>query len=162
MDFKLSDVFAALEIPWPVSLGAAGVSGAFLYLLDNNSHYVQGVPDWAYPAATIVFLTGTVVTIVHLLRILISANNRRRWRRQREHQIFRELETLTPQEIEIMQQLYRSGRRSFNARLIEERIATLCSKGLIEKMSGAYSVLDWPHVIPHDVWEAMGRDPRFL
>jgi hypothetical protein len=80
---------------------------------------------------------------------------KRRARKTFKESIQQEILTAPPEEIEILAYLVTTGRRAFSAGFNDKRVSPLVSKGMIVKLGGAHSMLEWPYIVHKDVWQLL-------
>lgn len=75
-----------------------------------------------------------------------------------------EVDNAPNEERSILAYLITSGRRAFAAEFNDRRLAPLVAKGILLKLAGTHSVLEWPYVVQDDVWEYLqdNRDRYFF
>jgi hypothetical protein len=149
----LKDVLGAFATSWQVAAGIALSGSALLYGKFSGYPFAVDLPDWF---ATIVFVFVVAAYAIWLIRILQGVSSLiHQWidgvRYKRA--IRRELDTLSDEEREVLAHFVKQKQNAFRARLIEEKIATLVGRGLVERIAGQHSRLDWPYRIPNSVWK---------
>jgi hypothetical protein len=90
---------------------------------------------------------------VYLPVSLWKAYQRKQARAKLREMIRRELDSAPKEELAVLSYLLSSGRRAFAAEFNDRRLVPLVSKGILTRMGGTHSMLEWPYVVQEDVWE---------
>ena len=164
---NLKDFIAALQIGWfPALVALVGcsivVAGDWFQL-----PYLSTAPEW---------LVTTAVTIGVFAFSILAANLAyapvwifRNYRRKKFHnkikeKMLQEISTAPPEEIAILAYLVTMGRKAFCAEYTDRRLAPLVSKGIIRKLGGTHSTLEWPYIVNEDAWQFLlqNREQLYL
>ncbi len=152
----LKEFVEALQAGWFPAL-AALVGCAIVVLGDWYSFpYISESPDWLLTTVVVVGVFSfsiLVANAAYLPVLLWNANTRARDRAKFRQMVRQEVENAPPEERAILAYLVTSGRRAFAAEFDDRRLAPLVSKGILRKLGGTNSVLQWPYVVQDDVWE---------
>ena len=152
---KLKDFLDAFDAPWPVAAGVAVGSGVLLYLHGLGIKYLRALPDWADTTLFVLVVYGSVVVGMKILVGLGHMIGRYRAKRQRIRNIDSALDSLNAEERGVFSYLIGNNQRSFTTNITDAHVATLIQKRLIVRGSGDHSILNWPHTVPSDVWNAL-------
>ena len=128
--------------------------------------YVSDFPYWVVTTAAAIGIFAfsiLVANIAYLPIIVWSKLARSRARKQFRDSVRNEVELASNEERAILAYLISTGRKAFAAEFTDRRLVPLVSKGLIKKLGGANSLLEWPYVVQEDVWEYLqqNRDRYF-
>ena len=117
--------------------------------------YLSSAPGWLITTAVIVgvfafsILAANVVYLPILaFKLLQRRSAGKAWKRK-----IRDLVEDSPyDERAILAYLVTTGRKAFAAKLDDRRLVPLVAKGLINRLGGQNSFLEWPFVVQEDVW----------
>jgi len=154
---KLKDILDAFASRSDVAAGIAIAGWLILWAKGNHLQFAADLPDWF---AAIVFVFMMAAAAILFVRTAQSASNTiagsvASFRRRRA--IRRDIETLKHHERSVLTHFVRKKERSFTARLSEETLGTLVARRLVDRAEGTYNRLDWPYIIPEDVWKEINR-----
>ncbi|WP_172982710.1 super-infection exclusion protein B [Roseovarius bejariae] len=153
---SLKDFVAAMQAGWFPALAA--LVGCSIIIAGDfyDLPYLSATPD--------IVLTAAVVTSVFSFSIL-TANiayvpvkvwailKKRKAQKARRERLIRNVEEAPEEERAILAYLVSSRRQAFAAEFNDQRLAPLESKGLVIKLSGTHSALQWPYMVQQTVWE---------
>lgn len=149
---KLRDFLDAFAVPWHIALGVSLACGLLLYLHQLGNPYLQSLPAWVLTIAFVLFLCATVVVAVHILRAAGSYLSFILERRKRRLEIRNALTTLSDKEREVLSFLFTRNQQSLVTQMGGPDVSTLVQKRLLVPSGGVHSMLEWPHMVPNDVW----------
>lgn len=118
--------------------------------------YLNSTPRFLLTAAVVVGVFSfsiIVANIVYLPVVLWYALRRLENKRKFRINLAREIETAPDLEKCVLAYLITSGRRAFNAEIYNKTLSPLVAKGLILRLDGHHSTLEWPYLVRIEVWE---------
>lgn len=154
----LRDFIAALQAGWFPALAA--LIGCLTVLVGDwfQVPYLSATPIWLLTTAAIVgvFAFSILAANVVYAPVLIWRKIQKK-RAQREFRgvVRREVSSAPPEEMAVLAYLVTTGRKAFSAKFDDRRLAPLVAKGLIRKLGGTHSILEWPYMVQDDVWELL-------
>jgi len=153
---NLKDFVDALQAGWFPALAA--LIGCFIVIVGDwySIPYLGDAPEWLTTTAAYVGVFALSVLIANVFYLPV-----RIWKNFKAHKanakyaeaIRSEIQNAPPQEIAILAYLITSGRKAFAAEFNDRRLAPLVSKGIIVKLGGTHSVLEWPYMVQDAAWE---------
>ncbi|MES2336353.1 MAG: super-infection exclusion protein B [Pseudomonadota bacterium] len=163
----LKEFVEALQAGWFPALVAL-VGCAIVVMADWYSlPYISDSPKWLVTTAVVVGVFSfsiLIANVAYLPVLLWNAVARARNRKKFRKMVRLEVENAPPDERAILAYLITSGRRTFVARFDDRRLSPLLTKGILRKLGGENSVLEWSYVVQDDVWEYLleHRDNYFF
>ena len=154
---RLREFLDAFLVPWHVAAAIALGSGGLLALRSYGIADLSELPNWLFGLVWILLVYAGVVLLIRLAQSSGEGVERRRKKRRRRRWINDQLDTLGEKEREVFVFMLANNQRSVTGRIIAEHFAPLMQKGLLIRASGSYSILDWPHTVPDDVWNELVR-----
>lgn len=118
--------------------------------------YLGDAPDWITVTAAYVGVFALSVLVANIVYLPIRFWRRLKSRKQKAahaDRVRQEILSAPPEELAILAYLITSGRKAFAAEFNDRRLAPLVSKGIITKLGGTNSVLEWPYIVNSDAWE---------
>jgi Super-infection exclusion protein B len=163
---SLKEFVEALQAGWFPALVA--VLGCSLVLAGNwyDAPYLANMPSWLTTTVVIVGLFATSILLANLLYAPVALfNAARRWRVRKawRSKIGKLVDEAPEGERAILAYLVTTGRRAFAAKLDNRALVPLLAKGIIQRVGGHHSVLEWPHIVQDDVWSYLSENKdRFV
>ncbi len=153
---SLKDFVASLQAGWFPAL-AALVGCSIIVLGDHFSvPYLDQSPKYLLTIAVVVGVFAFSVLVANIaylpVRVWKILYRRRTDRKFRAH-MAREIQSAPAAELAILAYLVTSGRKAFAAEFNNPKLTPLVSKGLIIRMSGTHSILEWPYIVRQEVWD---------
>lgn len=153
---NLKEFVAALQAGWfPAFVALVGctliIGGDYLEI-----PYLNNTPEFLITISVVigVFSFSIIVANIVYIPVLIWRKYQRyRAKKELKAKIADEIKTAPQPEIIILAYLATSGRKAFAAEFNDRRLAPLVSKGLIVKMGGTNSILEWPYMVRDEVWD---------
>lgn len=152
---RLKEILDAFLAPWSVAASIAVGSAALLILRWFGNTDLEALPPWAFGAAWVALVHAGVVLCIRTVQSLRNFGVRLYRRRRQRNRINQLLDTLSPEEREVIGHLLQLNQRSLTAPLTSTHLAALIQKGLLVRGRGVFAATDWPHTIPEDVWEQL-------
>ncbi len=153
---SLKDFVAALQAGWLPAVAA--LVGSLLVLAGDQYDlpYLENAPKWLTTTAAYTGVFAFSILLANIANLPVLLWNEFQKRRRRKlylESVWRTVQEVPPQEQTILAYLFSSKRRAFVAEFNDSRLAPMVSKGMIKKLSGSHSILEWPYVVDSDVWE---------
>lgn len=152
---SLKDFVAALQAGWFPAL-AALIGCSFVVFGDAfQVRYLDASPPWLLTAAVVVGVFALSILLANLAYAPVALwrrYKRNAWRLERTERIIAEVNAAPVEEISVLAYLITMGRQAFSAEFNDRRLAPLVSKGIIVKLGGTHSMLEWPYIVDDDVW----------
>ncbi|MEQ8558800.1 MAG: super-infection exclusion protein B [Henriciella sp.] len=152
---SLKDFVSALQAGWFPAL-AALVGCAIIIAGDYYQlPYLSDTPDFVLSVIVIVAVFSASILIANFVYLPIEVFKtikRSRLREKYKKQLIEEIQNASDTEKAILAYLISSNRKAFTAEFNDRRLAPLVSKGLIIKLGGTHTTLDWPYLVQDDVW----------
>ena len=153
---SLKEFVAALQVGWFPAL-AALVGCSIIILGDfHNVPYLSSTPHVVLTSAVVVGVFAFSILAANLAFIPIklwNAHKRREAEKEFRERLEKEIENAPEPERIILAYLVTSGRRAFDAEFNDWRLAPLLTKGIVRKLGGAHSVLEWPYEVRQEAWD---------
>lgn len=153
---SLKEFIAALQAGWFPAL-AALVGCAIVIAGDwYQVPYLSSTPPFLLTTAVIVGVFSFSILVANIVYAPIAVWNaikRARARKRFKAAVEAEVSAAPPEEMMILAYLVTTGRKAFAAEFNNRRLAPLVAKGMILKLGGTNSVLEWPYIVQEDVWE---------
>ncbi|MDD8024510.1 MAG: hypothetical protein PHX82_15535 [Paracoccaceae bacterium] len=155
---SLKDFVAALQAGWFPAL-AALVGCAIVIAGDwYQVPYLSSTPPFLLTAAVIVGVFAFSILAANIVYAPIAvwrSIKRARARKNFKERIEAEVFSSPPEEMAILAYLVTTGRKAFAAEFNDRRLAPLVAKGIVVKLGGTHSVLEWPYMVQEDVWQLL-------
>ncbi len=158
---SLKDFMEAMSTGWPVAVAILVAAVLIVGADQYQVQYVAGLPRVFFAAVFIVGICAFAVCVSKLVVAIVGIPKwfrRRRLQRERRDREIAWLHDLPNDEGYVMAWLFTSNTQAFSTSFGHKLLVGLIQKGLVLQMSGAHSVLDWPHMIPDHIWAEMGRN----
>jgi hypothetical protein len=155
---SLKDFIDALQAGWFVALTIFVGSSIILAGDYWNIQYLNESPGWLITSAVVAGVFSFSVLIANIAYIPVKIwqwFKKRSAKKNFNKEIYSMIERAPREELFILFYLAKSGRRAFNAEFNDRRISPLVSKGIIIRMPGAHSVLEWPYVVRQEAWDIL-------
>lgn len=153
---SLKEFVAALQAGWFPAL-AALVGCSIIILGDfHNVPYLSSTPHVVLTAAVVVGVFAFSILSANLAFIPIklwNAHTRRKAEKEFRERLEKEIENAPEPEQKVLAHLVTSGRRAFAAEFNDQKFAPLVTKGIVRKLGGAHSVLEWPYEVRQEAWD---------
>jgi len=155
---NLKDFMEALQAGWFPAFAA--LIGCSIVVAGDwySIPYLSNAPEWLTTTAAYVGVFALSVLLANIayfpVRIWQSIK-RKQARAEFSDAIQKEIANAPPQEIAILAYLVTSGRKAFAAEFNERRLAPLVSKGIIVKLGGTHSILEWPYMVQDAAWNCL-------
>ena len=118
--------------------------------------YLNSSPGFLLTTAVVIGVFSLSILVANLVYLPVAIwKALRRLRNKRKFRIYlaQEIESAPDIEKYVLAYLITSGRRAFNATIDNKTLSPLVSKGLILRLSGQHSALEWPYMVRIEVWE---------
>jgi len=153
---SLKDFVEALQAGWFPALAALVgcaivITGDWLKL-----PYLDSTPEWLLTTAVVVgvFAFSVLAANIAYLPVLLFKRLERARRREKFLDTVRATVRDAPaDEITLLAYLVTTGRKAFAAEFNDRRLAPLVSKGIIKRLGGTHSMLEWPFMVQDDAWQ---------
>ena len=153
---NLKEFIAALQAGWFPAL-AAFVGCSIIIAGDYfKIPYLDTSPSLLLTLAVVIGVFSfsiLVANIVYLPITLWKMFQKHKGRKKLTKKLVQEVEAAPASEKEILAYLVTTGRRAFAAEFNDQKLLPLVAKGLILKLGGTHSVLEWPYMVQQDVWD---------
>jgi hypothetical protein len=153
---SLKDFIAALQAGWFPAL-AALVGCSIIVAGDYfKIPYLDSSPDLLLTIAVVIGVFSFSILVANIVYLPITtwkAIKRRKSRKEFRKKLIREIEAAPDSEQAILAYLVTSGRKAFAAEFNNQKLSPLVSKGLLVKLGGTNSALEWPYIVRQEVWE---------
>ena len=153
---NLKDFMDALQAGWFPALAA--LIGCSIVVAGDwySIPYLGNAPKWLTTTAAYVGVFALSALIANIVYLPV-----RFWRNLRARKAYAEfimairaeIQNAPPPEIAILAYLITSGRKAFAAEFNDRRLAPLVSKGIVVKLGGTHSILEWPYMVQDAAWE---------
>lgn len=158
---SLKDFLEALQAGWFPALAA--LIGCSIVVAGDwfSIPYLGDAPDWLTVTAAYVGVFALSILLANIVYLPVRIWRKMKARQAREKfrsMIREEVQNAPPQEIAVLAYLITSGRKAFAAEFNDRRLAPLVSKGIIIKLGGTHSMLEWPYMVQEDVWEFLNEN----
>lgn len=155
---SLKDFIEALQAGWFVALTIFVGSSIILAGDYWSLPYLDESPGWLLTSAVVAEVFSFSVLVANIAYIPIRAWQRlmrRRAQRDLKDEIKSLIDQAPEQEFYILMYLVKSGRQAFNAEFNDRRLSPLVSKGIVIKLPGSHSVLEWPYIVRQEAWDIL-------
>ena len=153
---SLKEFVDALQAGWFPAL-AAFVGCSIIVAGDYfQLPYLDATPDLILTVAVVIGVFSfsiLVANIVYLPMIFWKKFQRHKHRKEIRKKLVQAVETAPDEEKAILAYLVSSGRKAFTAEFDHKKLSPLVSKGIIMKLGGTNSELEWPYMVRQDVWD---------
>lgn len=154
----LKDFVSALQAGWFPSLAA--FVGCIIIVLGDYYRlpYLSSTPPWLLTTAVFVGVFSFSVlaaNLAYLPVVVWRAVKKSKAKKRFKESVERAVWDAPFEEREILAYLVSSGRRAFNAEYNDRRLSPLVAKGMLKKLGGTHSVLEWPYIVQTDVWQLL-------
>lgn len=155
---SLKEFVEAMGVAWPIAFAALLGSATIVYGHHEALPYLADLPRWFVALFLIIAIFSASICATRLVtktfEIVRAFKDGRkasaaRWKRVQW------LYDLPDHEHEVMAYFFTRKMQAFPAEYGHGMLVGLRQKGLIVAQSGQHSILDYPHVIPEYIWEAM-------
>lgn len=155
---SLKDFIEALQAGWFVALtilvgSLIIISGDYLGI-----DYLDRSPGWLITTSVVAGVFSFSVIIANIAYIPVRVwrfFKEKRFSKKLKEETLEMIENAPDQEYAILVYLAKSGRQAFNAEFTDRRLSPLVSKGLIRKLGGTHSSLEWPYMVRQEAWDIM-------
>lgn len=154
---RLREFLDAFLAPWQVAAGILFGTALILVLRGYGVADLTSLPNWIFGVGWLLLVYSGVVLAIRIGQSSGRCLQGVRAKQQRRRRINQDLDTLSQEEREVIKYLLSNNQRSITGRIIAGHFAPLVQKGLLIRAVGTYSILDWPHTVPDDVWEELKR-----
>ena len=155
---SLKDFIEALQAGWFVALTVFVGSSIILAGDYWSLPYLNEIPGWLITSAVVAEVFSFSVLVANIAYIPVKCwqwLRQRKARKDLKAKILSLIEQAPSDEFSMLLYLVKSGRQAFNAKLDDRRLSPLVSKGLIIKLPGSHSILEWPYIVRQEAWDIM-------
>lgn len=155
---SLKDFIEALQAGWFVALTIFVGSSIILAGDYWSLPHLNESPGWLLTSAVVAGAFSFSVLVANIAYIPVKLwqwLRRRKALKNIKNEISLLINQMPDQEFSILIYLVKSGRQAFNAEFNDRRLSPLVSKGIIIKLPGSHSVLEWPYIVRQEAWDIL-------